>query len=185
MKIATTLRTSTLALLLAAAGCRSLPADPDPNAPPPGRVPLACAQGYVQRSELLRLARTEAPADGSAGKRGDQRLANTLAVDKNLQRAAHVTDFDNGWSSFALRISSEGAHSISVHLADLELPRGTEVWLCSADGSTRQGPYREAVGGNLWTPVVPGSEAWLEVLVQTAHRRELKATVAEVYGGFQ
>ncbi len=62
---------------------------------------------------------------------------------------------------------------------------GREVGLCHGEGSRRQGPDREAVTGDLLKPVVPGDEAWLEVLVHSRKRDEFQATLVDVAGGFR
>ena len=67
----------------------------------------------------------------------------------------------------------------------MQLPAGSEIWFCAPDGSLRQGPFREAPTGDLWTPVVNGEEAWLEVFVHSRKRNEFRATLAEAFGGFR
>ncbi len=158
-----------------------LPAEPPPSA----EVPYACANDFAKRSELLTLPATFAPANQQDSKSAPLQFANLLPVNQLLDHLARLTPFDNGWTSYALRIKSPGAKSLSVHLGALQLPGGSEVWLCAADGSLRQGPYREAVTGELWTPVVPGDEAWLEVLVHSRKRDEFQATLVDVAGGFR
>lgn len=158
-----------------------LPAEP----PPSPETPYACASDFARRSELLTLPATFAPTHPQDNKSAPLSFANRLPVNQLLDHIARLTPFDNGWSSYALRIQSPGAKSLSVHLGALQLPGGSEVWLCSADGSVRQGPYREAVTGELWTPVVPGDEAWLEVLVHSRKRDEFQATLVDVSGGFR
>ena len=64
-------------------------------------------------------------------------------------------------------------------------PPRTHPWLCSAAGRVRQGPYREAVGGELWTAVVPGAEARLEVIVPTIDKAKLSASIADVSAGYR
>lgn len=134
---------------------------------------------------MLKLANTKAPTDLQDSKSEPLRYANTINVSKPLTELARLSHFENGWSSFALSIHSQGAQSISVHLTAATLPRETEVWLCSPDGLTKQGPYRNAIGGDIWTPVVTGEEAWLDVLLPTAKENNFKATLAEIFGGFR
>jgi hypothetical protein len=174
-----------LILMALLGGCQAtLSAADGADAPPAGRAPLACAAGFADRAGTLKLARTEAPAQTRDSKSAPLRFANSIAVGLPLVRNARITHFDNGWSSLALRIQSGGAKSISVHLTDVFLPRDTEIWLCSSDGLQQQGPYREALDGDVWTPVVRGEEAWLDVLVPTAHQSDFQATLAQVFGGF-
>ena len=167
------------------AGCQSAPTNAGDDLPMARNAPAACAGDFVARTPLLTLAPTLAPDDLTDSKSAPLRFANTLSIGKPLARVARLTHFDNGWSALGLRLRSAGAKSISVHLAAATLPPGTEVWLCAPDGRVRQGPYREAVGGDVWTPVVPGDEAWLEVLFETRRSDAFKATLAEIYGGFR
>lgn len=147
--------------------------------------PYACAEDFAKRSELLTLSATEAPRQLKDSKSAPLQIANAIPVNQLLDHVARLTPFDNGWSSYALRIRSAGAKSLSVHLAALQLPGGSEIWFCSPDGSLRHGPYREVPTGDLWTPVVTGEEAWLEVLVHSRKRNEFQATLGDVFGGFR
>jgi lysyl endopeptidase len=178
-----------LPILLTIASCSLLaPSQPvylPPEPPPSLEPPYACAGDFAKRSEVLTLPATLAPKAEQDSKSAPLRFANTLPVNQLLDHVARLTPFDNGWSSYALRIRSAGATSLSVHLSALQLPAGSEVWLCSADGSLRQGPYRDAPTGELWTPVINGDEAWLEVLVHSRKRDEFQATLADVSGGFR
>ena len=148
------------------------PASYDPPAP--------CAAGFEQRAGLLNLPPTSPPRNQS----GPVRIANTISYDHRLGASAQWTDFDNGWSSLALRLKSVGAQSISAHLSDVRLPEKSQIWLCSADGRSQQGPYRDAMDGQLWTSPVPGAEGWLEVLVPSNERDQFKATLYEIFGGY-
>ena len=184
------LRKSFLLLpLMAIAGCSMLRSGPTkylpPEPPPSAEVPYACAADFPKRSELLTLPATFAPDNQQDSKSAPLRFANQMPVNQLVDHIARLTPFDNGWSSYALRIKSPGAKSISVHLGELQLPGGSQVWLCSPDAITRQGPYRDAPTGELWTPIVPGDEAWLEVLVHSRKRDEFQATLVEVSGGFR
>ena len=175
------------ALVLACtAGCQSSPAADPANAPPASYdAPPACAGNFGQRAGTLKLENTRPPKDLNDSKSAALPFASTINVSKPLDALARTTRFDNGWSSMALSIQSLGAQSLSVHLSNLVLPRGSEIWLCAPDGSRSEGPYREAVGGDVWTPVIQGDVAWLDVLVPTAKAGQFKATLAEVFGGFR
>lgn len=178
-----------LIVLGTSSGCSMLLSSPPkylPEEPPAApEVPYACAEDFPKRSELLNLPPAEAPRPLKDSKSTPPQFATALPVNQLLDHVARLTPFDNGWSSYALRIRSSGAKSISVHLSALQLPRGSEIWLCSADGSLRQGPFREAPTGELWTPVVTGEEAWLEVFVHSRKRNEFQATLIEVFSGFR
>ncbi|MGH8459995.1 MAG: hypothetical protein ACRESS_00165 [Stenotrophobium sp.] len=145
--------------------------------------PLPCAARFEQRAGLLNLPPTR-PRTSSANSREPVQIASTISYDRRLSASAQWTDFNDGWSSLALRLKSVGAQSISVHLTDVALPAKSQIWLCSADGRTQEGPYRQAMDGQLWTSVVPGSEGWLDVLVPSQQRDQFKATLFEIFGGF-
>lgn len=169
------------------AGCMSSPsaADPASDLPAARNAPPPCAANFAHRAGNLTLANTRAPKDLVDNKSAPQQFANTINVSKPLKDIARISRFDNGWTSYALTVQSSGAQSISVHVSATSLPRNGEVWLCSPDGLRNEGPYRDPVGGDIWTPVVPGDVAWLEVLIPTAEENSFKATLAEVFGGFK
>lgn len=170
------------------AGCVSSPTSADsttPNIPASRNAPPPCASNFAQRAGNLTLANTLAPKDLVDNKSAPQQFANTINVSKPLKDLAKASRYDNGWTSYALSVQSRGAQSISVHITAATMPRHSEIWLCSPDGLRSEGPYRDPVGGDVWTTVVPGEVAWLDVLVPTAQENSFKATLAEVFGGFK
>jgi lysyl endopeptidase len=169
----------TLTLL---AGCASREAAPVPQAS--ATPPEGCGKNFPPDTPLLKLDRTETPKT-SAQKSQPFQFANQIEVDSELQDEGAWTDYTDGWSSLTLRLSSENAKSMALHLTRLELPERAQVWFCSADGHLRQGPYREAAGGELWTPVVLGAEARLQIDVPTLDKAGLKGEIAEAFGGFR
>lgn len=177
----------TLSLPAMLAGCMSSPtaADTTTNTPASRNAPPPCSANFAQRAGSLVLANTKVPKDLVENKSAPLEFANTINVSKSLKELARVSHYDNGWSSFALSVQSRGAQSISVHISAASMPRNSEIWLCSPDGLRNEGPYRDPVGGDVWTPVVPGDVAWLEVLVPTSQESAFKATLAEVFGGFR
>jgi hypothetical protein len=185
MKFRKALLTLSVPALLS--GCMSSPSSADTalNIPASRTAPAPCAANFPQRAGNLVLANTKVPKDLVDSKSAPLQFANTINVSKPLTQLTRISHFDNGWSSFALVVQSSGAQSISVHISAASLPRNSEIWLCSPDGLRNEGPYRDPVGGDVWTPVVGGDVAWLEVLVPTAQESAFKATLAEVFGGFR
>lgn len=176
-----------ITLLTLLVGCQlPLSAANDSSAPAAtNNTPTPCASNFAQRAGTLTLANTKVPTDINDNKDNPLYFANKINVSKPLLELARVSRFDNGWSSFALSIQSQGAKTISVHISKATLPRGTEVWLCAPDGLQNEGPYSNAIGGDVWTPVVAGEVVWLDVLVPTEKETAFKATLAEVFGGFR
>ena len=70
----------------------------------------------------------------------------------------------NGW------IRVENAHSLRLHLADVDLPTDTQLWVYGDHGDwmafdrTLSGP-----DGDLWTPSVSGSAIYLEMDIRKSH----------------
>ena len=170
-----------LALLLAACG-GSQPVHPAP--PASAKAPEGCGTDYPKDAPLLTLPPTREPST-STRKSDPFQFASSMRVRKDLAREGAWTDYNDGWSTLALRIASADAKSLALHLTQLKLPERAQIWFCSADGKFRQGPYREATGGELWTPVVVGEQAKLQIDVPTAAKTDFAGTLDEAFGGFR
>ncbi|ROH91937.1 serine protease [Stagnimonas aquatica] len=118
-------------------------------------------------------------------------LRYAVAEPLNLdQRSGAWDQTETGLARWRLRIASDGARSLSLHLRELNLPQGAQLWLYDASGSgDRQGPYdRDSAAiyqGELWLPVVRASEAVLEVQLPMDATPELHLAVAEAFHGFR
>ncbi len=165
-------------------GCQSALWRGGPEPLPVTRAPEGCRARSAETPPILRLPKTESPA--RRGSKGEPlELAQVHTVNRPLQHVGVWTDYDDQWSLLSLQLGSEGARSIAVRLQDSALPPQTEIWLCALDRRVRQGPYREATGGELWTPVIPGEAALIEVWLPTAYKPRFKAQLADVYGGYR
>lgn len=162
--------------ILVLGGCTSAPEQPAAASAYP---PEACGTAFPADTPLLKLRPTRR-TDGD-----DDSLAQRLDIDRSLSRAGRWVDRPDGWSSLTLALQSPGAQSLSLHLSDMKLPPRTQVWFCSPDGHLRHGPYREATGGELWTPVIPGERAHLQILMPTAARAKFKGVLADAQGGYR
>lgn len=161
----------------------SPPSRPQAIVPVIGPAPDACAAEFADRHGLYVLPPTLAPvSDGSKGQ--PLQWAISHPVDKALNEIATWRDLGNGWSSIGLRLFSENASGIALRLSGVNLAEAAQIWLCSPDNSTRRGPLR-AIEGELSAPVIPGPEAWLEVLSPTRNVPRTTLTLVEVYGGFR
>lgn len=158
-------------------GCASAPEAPVAAAS--AYPPEACGTAFPSDAPLLKLRATQLQ-DGA-----DASFAQRLDIDRSLNRAGRWTDRPDGWSSLALALQSPGAHSLSLHLSEMKLPPRSQVWFCSPDGRLRHGPYREATGGELWTPVVPGERAHLQIWIPTAARAKFKGVLSDAQGGYR
>jgi hypothetical protein len=164
--------TAVIALMLTA--CAAAPELPPAAVLPVGSPGGACSAGSIDAAKALTLRATHRP-DGSFLERID--------VDRNLARGARWRDAGD-WSVLSYALESAGARSLAAHLSALKLPARSEIWWCAPDGRLRHGPYRDAAGGELWTPVVEGERALLEIWVPTPLRERFAGTLADVHGGY-
>jgi len=169
-------------LLAAAVLCGAAPAAPRlrPDldslpAVPHFAVAGAQAAHALQRQQALRR-RGEPP-----------RFA--AAVDLPLQLA------DGRWDrlaartwSWRVRIGSAGAKLLNFRFDRFQLPPSGALYLYDAQGRLVQGPYTSAdqtPEGMLWTAVVEGSEAVIELRVDDAERAQARLALGAVFHGFQ
>lgn len=150
-------------------------------------APAACGANFAQRHPTYALPATKPSTDDAAdkGKSRPMQWAVVHPVARNVESMSSWRDLGNGWSSLGLRLISDNATSLAVNLTGVSLAGAAEIWLCSPDGSARRGPLKAAPDGVLQTPVIPGAEAWLEVIVPTWSVKTATVTLAKVYGGFR
>jgi hypothetical protein len=87
-----------------------------------------------------------------------------------------------------MRVASPGAQSLNLEFAKFHLPPGAGLWIYDAQGEVVQGSYtsaNETPEGKLWTAVVPGEQAVLEMRVPYALRDQAQLELAAVNHGFR
>jgi hypothetical protein len=87
-----------------------------------------------------------------------------------------------------MRVVSPGAESLNLEFAKFQLPEGASLWIYDTDGKLVQGPYIAAnrtQQGNLWTALVLGSQAVLELRVPYALRDQAELELGAVNHGFR
>ena len=95
---------------------------------------------------------------------------------------------DAGTSRWRLRVSSPGAESLNFEFSRFHLPAGAALWIYDAQGELIQGPYtseNETPEGKLWTAVVLGEQAVLEVRVPEGSRDQLDLELGSINHGFR
>ncbi|MGH8505057.1 MAG: trypsin-like serine peptidase [Stenotrophobium sp.] len=93
----------------------------------------------------------------------------------------------NTWS-WRTRIYSSGAQTLNFVFSKFHLPAGGSLWIYDDAGQVIQGPYTEAqvsADGRLWTAVIPGETAVLEVRVPAGSRNQVQLKLAQVNHGFR
>ncbi|MGO1071358.1 PKD domain-containing protein [Lysobacter sp. CA199] len=138
----------------------------------------------LRAEDVKRNARDEAP-----------RFATALAVNIDTLKDGTWEDLDADHVVWRTRIESKNALSLNFHFDRFKLPAGARMLIYPAD----QGPNSSAdrvrsftaadnnAFGELWTPVVTGDEAVIELVVPRAKTGEVKLHLAKVnhdYVGF-
>ncbi len=86
------------------------------------------------------------------------------------------------------RVYSAGALSLLMSFEQFDLPQGAALWIYDVEGHTVQGPYTRAdrsPEGGLWTPIVPGDTAVIEVRVPRELRAQVHLKLARLGHGYK
>ncbi len=95
---------------------------------------------------------------------------------------------DDGSWSWRVRVGSAGARLLNFRFDQFRLPPSGRLYVYDAQGQLVQGPYTRASQtpeGMLWTAVVEGSEAVIELRVADAERSQVRLALGAVFHGFQ
>ncbi|MGH8082662.1 MAG: PKD domain-containing protein, partial [Lysobacter sp.] len=138
----------------------------------------------LRAEDLKRDARNEVP-----------RFATALPVNMDTLNSGAWETLDADHVVWRTRIESKNALSLNFHFDQFKLPEGARMLIYPADQKPASAADRvrsfstadNNAQGELWTPVVIGDEAVIEVVVPTAKVGELKLHLAKVnhdYKGF-
>lgn len=147
-------------------------------------APEACRTMLPISIPVLTLPDTDAPPGRPAAAPALD-IAQIHTVNRPLQDVGVWADHGDGWSVLLLQLGSKRARSITVRLRELQLPQQSQVWLCSADGSEREGPLVASADAEIWPKAIPGTRARVEVWVPTPQRATFSAVLADAYGGYR
>ncbi len=93
----------------------------------------------------------------------------------------------NGKRLWRLRVRSEGATSLNFGFTQYFMPEGGELYVYSTDRSSMRGPYTDRdneVHGELWTPVVLGDSAVIELVIPSEVTDLLKLRLTSINHGY-
>ena len=111
-------------------------------------------------------------------------LALTVPTSLGLEEGTWSVDGDEAvWRA---RLYSSGASLLIAHFDLLELPDRAELHFMDAAAMVVQGPYTAAnlsEGGELWTGMVPGEEALIEIRTPVDVRTSVRLHLAEIGHG--
>jgi hypothetical protein len=136
-----------------------------------------------------------APTDASAELAADAKSGIVAPVRFAVPQATYVTPATHGtWEQlpdgrlWRLRVTSAGATDLNLGFTTFWLPEGATLHVASADGGYYQGPYTAQDNkphGQLWTPVIPGEAAVIELFVPAQATAEPKLVLSQVGTGYR
>lgn len=178
-----------LLLLVCSALASAQPADPTVSPPIAYKIFSALPGVQLERMDLRQIAEEDALTDRK-GRVGGWRFA--------IPQDGEWTPTESGqWEQLAdaswrwrLRVSSKDAAHLNFGFEKFHLPPGASLSIQRPDGLQRLGPYTDAdhvATGQLWTPVLTGNSALLELSVPngTLDKVELQLNrISQGYRGF-
>lgn len=170
------IRSLLAALLLAAPALASAMAPLSPDLSSLPSVPLHRAPAAVIGKALRQVE----------GKSRPLAFAVTAALPLGLD-AGLWDEAEPGVARWRMRVASSGALDLAVQFSKFELPADAALWIYDDAGALVQGPYTSAdrnAAGGLWTALVPGAAAVLELRVPAAARDAVQLQLAQVQHAF-
>ena len=160
------------------------------------RPPDALAQGLrpLADVEVVETPAVDAAAllaaDEQAGSRGAPlRFASPFVTSATPAGAGSWEESDAGERSvWRLRIRSAGAVSMNLGFARYVMPPGGRLMIYTPDYQQIAGPFTDADNeshGELWTPILPGAEMVIEVVVPASLVDELQLELGSVNRGYR
>lgn len=141
---------------------------------------------YFKALDLDRLAREDTFNDAIDGT--PKRFAIAHAVDYTPTNAGSwrmAADRSEIWD---LRIRADGAVHLNFGFERIALPAGAQLWIYAMDGKQALGPFgRDQIlaHGQLWTPVLAGEEALLQLRVPAGARKAVDLHLTHIGHGYR
>ena len=156
------------------------------------RAPAPALEGLAPLSAvpILETPAVNAVASRTVDGPGEPyRFAAPFAVEVTpTSHGRWETTSDGRTAVWRLRVRSEGAVSINLGFTRYRMPPGGRLRVHTPGGEDAVGPYTEADNkshGELWTPVVPGDDAVIEVAAPADRVGELELQLGSVNRGFR
>jgi hypothetical protein len=156
---------------------------------PPASARLATVPlPAIQQIALLPMdPAAELAADAKSGVRVPLRFAVP-------QHLALTTTNSGTWEQlpegrlWRLRLVSTNATDLNFGFTQFWLPQGASLYVISETDNSYQGPYTAAdnnAAGEIWTPVVPGPAAVIELFVPEGAKEEARLLLSQVSTGYR
>jgi|CXWL01.1.fsa_nt_gi hypothetical protein len=163
-----------------------------------GRPTAAPTSFRAAVQPLARVAREQLPpvdakalaAEDAFGKDFGlpERFAVPIATSLTPDNSGTWETLPDGSWLWRLRLGSPGALSLNLAFDRFSLPASAKLWFYNPSRAQVQGPYTRADRsrhGRLYTPVVLGDEAVVELHVAAADVRRVRLTIGQVNYGYR
>ncbi len=133
-------------------------------------------------TSIVETAKAVAAAKSADKGRGPALFAATVALPLDLDDGLWDTP-RSGERRWRMRVYSADAKALLLQFERFALPDSAELWLYDDSGKTLQGPYSASdhnADGGLWTAMVPGETAVVELRVAAAQQDAVQLRLARL-----
>jgi len=158
-----------------------------------GVAPLSQRRVVQAAATLQRMVLP--PTDALAERNADAQSGVTIPLRYAVPSPVHFTPATHGtWEQvpggrlWRLRINAAGATDLNFGFSNFLLPDGATLHVCAEGEDYFQGPYTARDNkphGELWTPVIPGDSACLEMFVPDGAKEEPQLVISQVSRGYR
>lgn len=158
-----------------------------------GEPPPSLRLQVLPKARVNRLALP--PTDVAAELEADRGRTDPFPLRYAVSQTMAVTPATHGtWEQvtngrlWRLRIASVGATDLNLGFSKFWLPAGAALYIKAESESYFQGPYTALDNkphGQLWTPLVPGEEAVIELFVPAQVTQEAQILLSHVGTGYR
>ncbi|MEM1424169.1 MAG: proprotein convertase P-domain-containing protein, partial [Planctomycetota bacterium] len=138
--------------------------------------------------EPVKIERELAKDAARFGESKPRRFAVPNEVDLTPENSGVWEDAGNGYAVWRLRVSADSARSINLGFTDLELPEKATLFVYDEKIGDMAGPYTSAhnnADNQLWTPVIPGEYAVIELTVPLASFHDVRLRIGSVNAAYR
>jgi lysyl endopeptidase len=161
---------------------------PRPTAQQAGARLKAIDQVEVARYKALDLAQVALEDQVDELNNRAPRYAIPHKVELNPVETGRWEPLGDGRVVWRYRVVAAEASSLNFGFTEYELPKSATLWAYSPDFKHRVGPYTAAnnnAARQLWTPVILGDEAVIEVTVLESELRDVKLKLSHIGQGYR
>jgi lysyl endopeptidase len=137
--------------------------------------------------DALDYARLAAEDNINDSKNGSMRFAIGRDI-QVTQKNGVWSDEGSGKSAWRFKVFAPSAVHLNFGFSRISLPDDAELLILSGDGKSALGPYNKndiPAHGQLWTAMLPGEGALLQITVPSAQRSQVDFTLSRVSQGYR